>query len=198
MNPYLVVALVALVIIVPLLVVLLAVNFNNVPNPALTSETNTHLNSKDNFLSIYYSNYALITPIYCTVPYPGYFASITSANPNWTNPGYNQVSFAPPTGYKFVEMNVTIINHGYAWFDSDPSPFFVLCDGSNTRYYNSGISHQLAWENYQISSGGSYNGTLVFEVPQSAASFVFGYDVSMAAGVLEPNHTLNVVWSPVS
>lgn len=116
--------------------------------------------------------------------------------------------FYPDSGNKFLEVNMTVENNGYvSGFDTNASYFSVLAK-SVECFFNASCSNLLGWGVYtatttsyssngspiisieinyvDILNGGDFNGTLVFQVPKSATTFVMNYQ--------NPSNSFNIIW----
>ena len=120
--------------------------------------------------------------------------------------GFNLVA---DSGNKFLEVNMTIKNNGYVnGFDTNASYFSVLANNLKC-FFNASYSNILGWgfstttttystngspiiniaTNYvHIPNGGSFNGTLVFQVPKSSTAFVIDYQQPTS-------NSLNIIWT---
>ena len=80
-------------------------------------------------------------------------------------------TITPASGMVFLEITMTIKNNGYdVSFNTNPSYFSVTAE--NIKYSFDGVTFSLGkWDIVDVLNGGTYNGTLVFQVPLTASSF---------------------------
>ncbi len=99
---------------------------------------------------------------------------------------YGYTSF-PDSGKVFLEVNMTIRNNGYSTnFNTNPNYFNLVAN--NIKYsYDVATFSLNKWDTVDVLNNGTYNGVLVFQVPQAATSFTVGYDAFYP--------TFNIVWT---
>jgi len=88
-------------------------------------------------------------------------------------------SIQPDNGKTFLEINATIQNNGYDKFSTNP--FYFAVNASNIEYSYDSSTYTLGqWDTVDVLNGGTYTGTLLFQIPLSASSspFVLSYDQS--------------------
>ena len=78
-----------------------------------------------------------------------------------------------PAGELYVD--VYIKNNGYANFQPIGSKFELTMNGVVYHYWYSG-SQLLGWQNVDIVNGESYDASIAFQVPDSAAPFALSYE----------------------
>jgi len=93
----------------------------------------------------------------------------------------------PDPGKVFLEVNVTIRNNGYsASFNTNPYYFNLVAD--NIKYsYDVATFSLNKWDTVDVLNNGTYNGILVFQVPQSVTSSTLGYEAFYP--------TFNIIWT---
>jgi hypothetical protein len=79
------------------------------------------------------------------------------------------------SGIHFLILNVTIENYGYDSFSTYPLFFHVIADGVTYNYYFS-VSEIQNWETTDLLSRKTFQGELVFLLPDSASTFTLDYD----------------------
>jgi len=93
----------------------------------------------------------------------------------WISHGLSGIEM-PSTDKLFLVMNITISNNGYESFSTSPFRFYVIAD--NVKYDFDSNTYLLDdWETVDILDGGTFHGTLVFQVPESTSSYILGYEV---------------------
>ena len=81
----------------------------------------------------------------------------------------------PSTDKVFLEINITISNNAYDSFSTSPYRFYVIAD--KVKYDFDSNTYLLDdWDTVDILDGGTFHGTLVFQIPESASSFTLGYE----------------------
>ena len=82
---------------------------------------------------------------------------------------------------------MTIRNNGYkSNFNTNPSYFNLVAD--DIKYSYDIATYELGkWNTVGVVDGGTYEGILVFQVPQSSTSFTLGYEASYAS--------FNIIWT---
>jgi hypothetical protein len=98
-------------------------------------------------------------------------------------------------GCVYLVMNMTITNNGYNSFNTDPSYFFVVAGNTNYAFDASGTYDRAAmgdslWRTVDIPNGGTYAGTLVFQIPFNSIVSSFGY-----SGYYNQSQSFNIVWA---
>ncbi len=81
----------------------------------------------------------------------------------------------PDAGNVWLVINMTINNKGYEEFSANPFYFSVVINNIEYSYDLETYSYGN-WNTINILDGGSYTGTLVFQVPSSATSFTLQYE----------------------
>jgi hypothetical protein len=79
------------------------------------------------------------------------------------------------SGKYFLIVNMTIKNNGYDNFGTYPYFFHLIADNITYDYYFN-LLEMENWENVDIRNGGTFEGTLVFQLPESVSSFTLDYD----------------------
>ena len=98
---------------------------------------------------------------------------------------YGSYVIQPDSGKVFLEVNMTINNNGYDSFSTNPFDFYAVADNVKYDYYIAGN-----WDMVDILDGGTFKGTLVFQIPESTSSFTLGYD-----GYVDFLTKYNIVWT---
>jgi len=132
------------------------------------------------------------TPTPTPTPSPTPFQNIDISYTMSTKPyvvwyGYSGTPYEeyPDAGKVWLEVNMTISNTGYESFYTNPNYFYVIADG--IKYTYDSIIYTLdCWDNVDILDGGTYSGTLMFQIPTSANSVSVGYERSYV--------TYNITW----
>jgi len=93
----------------------------------------------------------------------------------------------PDSDKVFLEVNVTIRNNGYSdSFNTNPYYFNLVAD--NIKYSNNYDTLRAGkWNTVDVLNDGTYNGILVFQVPESTTSFTLGYEAFYP--------TFNIIWT---
>jgi len=100
--------------------------------------------------------------------------------------GFGSYSEQPDLDKVFLEVNITISNNGYDSFSTNPFYFYAIAD--NIKYNHDFNTYNLnMWETVDVLDGGTFHGTLVFQIPESASSFTLGYEVYFI--------TYDIVWN---
>lgn len=94
----------------------------------------------------------------------------------------------PDTGKVFLEVDMTISNNGYESFSTNSFYFFIVAD--NVKHSVAFETYTLgAWDTVDVLDGGTFHGTLVFQIPESASSFTLVYDSFLS--------DYNIVWNEI-
>ena len=94
----------------------------------------------------------------------------------------------PDSGKIFLEVNMTIKNNGYDELNTNPNYFYVIVD--QVKYNYDGVIYSLnCWDTVDVLDGGTYTGTLLFQIPESASSSSVGYERSFK--------TYDIVWTKI-
>ncbi|XHH10460.1 MAG: DUF4352 domain-containing protein [Candidatus Bathyarchaeia archaeon] len=81
----------------------------------------------------------------------------------------------PNPGNVWLVINMTITNKGYNSFNTNPNYFTVTIN--NIKYsYDAETFSYGNWNTVDILDGGSFNGSLVFQVPSSTTTFTLNYE----------------------
>lgn len=106
------------------------------------------------------------------------YSLTTSPYYTWTGASGNQFKENADTGKTFVQITLTAQNNGYESFNTNPNYFYLTAN--NIRYtYDTGtysIDTQTKWATVDVLNGGTFIGTILFEVPNTATDFSIGYD----------------------
>lgn len=92
------------------------------------------------------------------------------------------------SGNYFLILNVTIENYGYDGFSTYPFLFHVTADNVRYNYYFSLMDMQN-WENFSVLNRKSFQGLLVFLLPDSASTFTLSYDHTF--------RNYSIIWNPI-
>jgi hypothetical protein len=104
----------------------------------------------------------------------------------WTGSSGSSYDQTADAGKKFIVVEMTIENRGYEKFNTNPLYFSLTAD--HIKYSIDGGTYLLDdWETVDILNMGTFQGTVVFQVPESATSFSIGYDSYF--------NTYNIVWT---
>ncbi len=81
------------------------------------------------------------------------------------------ITATPDSGKVFLEVTMSITNNGYdTSFSTNPLYFSVISD--SVKYNSDFATFTLnKWDTVDLLNGGSYTGTMVFQVPSTASSF---------------------------
>lgn len=90
-------------------------------------------------------------------------------------------AYRPDSGKVFLEVNMTIKNNGYDSFSTSPFYFYAIAD--NVKY---DYDWRSDLETVDVLNGGTFKGTLVFQIPSTAESITIGY---------ESWSSYNIVWT---
>jgi hypothetical protein len=89
------------------------------------------------------------------------------------------------SGNHFLILNVTIENYGYDSFSTYPLFFHVIADDVTYNYYFS-VAEIQNWETIGLLSRKTFQGELVFLLPDSASTFTLDYDAYI---------DYNIIWN---
>jgi hypothetical protein len=90
------------------------------------------------------------------------------------------------SGKVFLEVNMTIKNNGYDSFNTNPYYFNAVAD--NIKYSVDGYTYYVDnWDTVDVLNGGTFRGTLLFQIPESARSYVVGYEAFLT--------NYNLIWT---
>jgi|GEM_PF-4082421 Predicted solute binding protein len=100
--------------------------------------------------------------------------------------------------YVYLVVNMTINNNGYNSFSTDPAYFFVVADNTNYTFDASGTYDRAAmedslWKTVDIPNGGTFTGTLVFQIPMSSSVSSLGY-----SGYYNQSQSFNIIWASIT
>jgi hypothetical protein len=102
----------------------------------------------------------------------------------------------PNKGYKYVLVTMTITNNGYDSFSTDSAWFSAV---ANNITYNPDFTtySDENWTNVQINNGGTYGGTMVFQIPsgQSISSLSYSGTSDIMNNQTFEFEPYNIVWS---
>ncbi len=85
------------------------------------------------------------------------------------------IANTPDAGYVWLVINMTITNKGYDSFNTNPLYFSVTVN--NVKYEYDSVTYSYGnWNTVDILNGGSFTGSLVFQVPSSATSYILDYE----------------------
>jgi hypothetical protein len=112
--------------------------------------------------------------------------SATEEDVVFSESGY---SSEPDSGKIFLVVNMTIKNNGYDKFSTNPFYFSAIANNVKYDIDSSTYSIEDSLDSVDILDGGTLNGILVFQLPQSTSS---GYVLSY-----ESFTTYNIIWNKV-
>ena len=94
----------------------------------------------------------------------------------------------PESGKVFLVIQMTIHNKGYDEFSTNLHYFKVIVDniGYNIAFEEYSID---AWETVEILDGGNFEGTLIFEVPETSSPLTLDYH--------RPFKNYDIVWNDI-
>ena len=112
----------------------------------------------------------------------------TESNFTWSvGSGYTSTQQAD-SGKIFVEIKMTVQNNGYASFNTNPYYFYLVTD--SIKYTPDSGTYLLdKWSTVDVLNGGTFVGTMLFQVPASASSFTLGYEQYLT--------TYNIIWTKI-
>ena len=94
----------------------------------------------------------------------------------------------PDSGSTFLEVNMTVENMGYESFSTNLFYFNIIVD--NIKYSVDSTTYLTDnWELVDVLDKGIYQGTLIFQIPESATSFTLGYNAFFP--------TYNIIWTEI-
>ena len=83
------------------------------------------------------------------------------------------------SGRDFLILDMIIDNIGYESFSTNPYWFHVIAE--NIEYdFDFHLVLMEDWETVDVLDGETFQGTIVFQIPESADSFTLGYESSLA------------------
>ena len=91
------------------------------------------------------------------------------------------------SGKYFLIVDMTIKNNGYDGFNTYPYLFHAIADNIKYDYYYNLVEMEN-WDVVDVRDGGTFHGTLVFQLPESASSFTLGYDAFQ---------DYNIIWNKI-
>lgn len=103
---------------------------------------------------------------------------------NFSN-GYAGSAQSDP-GMVFLVLNLTIRNHGYEEFSTNPYYFDLIADSVQYGFHNCTWSIDN-WDLLSMRNGETFNGTLIFQVPENTQSIKMDYT--------REHHEYLVVWT---
>ncbi len=81
----------------------------------------------------------------------------------------------PDPGNVWLVINMTITNKGYTSFNTNPNYFTITIN--NIKYSYDGETFSYGnWNTVDILNGGSYTGSLVFQVPNTTTTYTLNYE----------------------
>ena len=121
-----------------------------------------------------------------------------SINISYNTQTKNSLDFGlltPKKGYTYVLVTMTITNNGYDSFSTDPSYFSVTAN--NVVYSFDGATFDENWTTVQINNGGTFSGTMVFQIPsgQSISSLSYSGTSDIMNNQTFEFEPYNIVWS---
>lgn len=92
------------------------------------------------------------------------------------------------SGRDFLILNITIDNNGYDSFETNPWWFHVIVE--NIEYdFDYHLVLLEDWETVDVLDGESFQGTLMFQIPESASSFSLVYESAFSE--------YDIVWNEI-
>jgi len=80
------------------------------------------------------------------------------------------------TGYRFLVVNMDILNQGYNSFNTNPGYFVVTVNNVNYDYSSSSYGLPDCLPTVDVLDGGNLTGTLAFEIPSNTMNYSIKYD----------------------
>lgn len=127
------------------------------------------------------------------------YAQSQSINISYNTQIKNSLDFGlltPKNGYDYVLVTMTITNNGYDSFSTDSAWFSVV---ANNITYNPDFAtySDENWTDVQINNGGTYSGTMVFQIPsgQSISSLSYSGISDIMNNQTFEFEPYNIVWS---
>lgn len=103
------------------------------------------------------------------------YSGLTKQSITWEGSSGYSYDEKPNSGRVFLEVTMTVKNNGYVSFNTNPNYFYVTVD--QIKYsYDASTFLLDKWETVDVLDGGTFTGTLVFQIPSTATSFGIGYD----------------------
>ncbi len=89
---------------------------------------------------------------------------------------YQGITVTPDPGNAFLKVTMKIENNGYEnAFSTNSALFSATSNGTKYDPDSLGTGSLDDWSTVNVANGETFRGTIVFQVPETAASFTFGY-----------------------
>lgn len=105
---------------------------------------------------------------------------------------YPNTPEASNDGFVFLVVNMTIHNDGYDIFNTGLGYFYVTAN--NTKFNFDSATYEVNnWATVDIPNGGTFVGTIVFQIPNGSIISNLGYN-----GYYNQSQSYNIIWTPIT